>query len=431
MESSMRKYAIIAAAASLLLLTACSDEDMPSVDAADDLSGDVADVDGSGEVDGDTIDPKIVTVNSQFARPSDFVTTCPEEDYSTEPPSDAGTANHPTEGSYGTLSEYNFFWGDMRDLQPVNGVFPYTSNSFLWADGTGKARFIALPAGEKAVFTDGELWEFPEGTIIVKNFMMPDDEREPNCGYVPLETRLLFRRGDTWVSETYVWNDERTEADRIRGGENLFVPVTNVRGQVESRLYGVPTRTQCSSCHGRSDGVDGATRDHLLGVGTPQMNGLVMRDGEAVNQLTWLAEQGVFSNEVPDPATLDSFANPMDLEVDTEDRARAYLHANCAHCHRTDGLAERSQLYLHYEETESNRLGVCKSPLATGPGAGGRAYDVVPGAPEESIMVYRMNSVEPQARMPELATKKVDNFGVDLVSDWIIGLDGSCSTDSE
>jgi len=41
-----------------------------------------------------------------------------------------------------TLSEYNFFQGDLKDLNPTFGVLPYTLNSKLFTDYAKKKRFV-------------------------------------------------------------------------------------------------------------------------------------------------------------------------------------------------------------------------------------------------------------------------------------------------
>ena len=60
-----------------------------------------------------------------------------------------------------------------------------------------------------------------------------------------------------------------------------------------------------------------------------------------------------------------------------------------------------------------------KTPVAAGRGSGGRMYNIVPGHPEESILVYRINSVDPGIMMPELNRKLIHKEGLELIQTWI------------
>ena len=60
-----------------------------------------------------------------------------------------------------------------------------------------------------------------------------------------------------------------------------------------------------------------------------------------------------------------------------------------------------------------------KPPVAAGRGSGDLDYTIVPGQPDKSIMVYRMESTDPGIMMPELGRKLVHNEGVELVKKWI------------
>ena len=46
-------------------------------------------------------------------------------------------------------------------------------------------------------------------------------------------------------------------------------------------------------------------------------------------------------------------------------------------------------------------------------------YDVVPGKPDESILVYRLESQDPAIMMPNVGRRLVFQPGVDLVRKWI------------
>ena len=103
-------------------------------------------------------------------------------------------------------------------------------------------------------------------------------------------------------------------------------------------------------------------------------------------------------------------------------RARAWLEINCAHCHNKNGPAKTSGLFLDYYERNQKSLGINKPPIAAGRGSGDLKYDIVPGDPEHSILIYRFNSTDPGIMMPELGRTLVDKEGLQLIKDWIVSL---------
>jgi hypothetical protein len=55
---------------------------------------------------------------------------------------------------------------------------------------------------------------------------------------------------------------------------------------------------------------------------------------------------------------------------------------------------------------------------------------VVPGKPERSILVYRMDSQDPGVMMPELGRSTTHKEGVALIREWIQQMKGSCESPS-
>jgi len=318
------------------------------------------------------------------------------------------------------ISAYGFFRQPMVAMIPVDGVVPYQVASPLWADGAEKERFIALPPGTTARIGDDEeadRWVFPEGTVIIKNFWFGMDRRAPETTMRLMETRLLVRSAEGWVSHTYVWNESQTEATRHVAGKRFNLAYTDLEGAEATQLYIVPNTNQCNHCHELDD------VNHTLGLVTRQLQRTVVRDGIDVEQLSWLHEQGVVSGRPP--VVEQPLVNPAgDAPLDA--RARSYLEGNCGHCHRTGGNGGTSGLTLLARETHPAAYGICKSPIAAGPGAGGRTADIVPGEPDSSIFIYRMQSTDPEIKMPEIPNMEVDTFGVDLISEWILSLSGAC-----
>jgi hypothetical protein len=74
-------------------------------------------------------------------------------------------------------------------------------------------------------------------------------------------------------------------------------------------------------------------------------------------------------------------------------------------------------------------MGLCKSPNSAGE-VGALRYDVVPGHPEQSILIYRLESTAPKVSMPALGRDVVHVEGVRLLREWISSMSGSCGANS-
>jgi uncharacterized repeat protein (TIGR03806 family) len=309
-----------------------------------------------------------------------------------------------------TLSSYGFFKGDLKNLEPSEGVVHYELNSPLFTDYAFKKRFIKFPAGTQASYHESDILNFPEGTVLIKNFYYPADFRKPNDSIRILETRLLVLDNGTWKALPYIWNDEQTEAYLDVAGQSIDVRWTHYDGSQKHVLYSVPNLNQCKGCHLRGDQV------MPIGPSARQLNGSI--NGHSENQLVQLALGGWLTGLPPieKVARLASYEN---VNESLGSRARAWLEVNCAHCHRPDGPAKTSGLHLLADTKNPYELGVGKAPVAAGRGSGGRNFDIVPGNPDASILYYRINSDDPGVMMPELGKKLIHTEGVDLIREWI------------
>ena len=314
-----------------------------------------------------------------------------------------------------TIDEWELF-ADPSTQTPSEGVVPYDIVAPLFSDYAAKHRFVRVPEGERITVDATGRWQFPVGTVLVKTFAFPYDERDLSLGERIIETRLLVLEESGWRPFVYVWNDDVTEAVLAPAGRRVPVEFIDARGETVSFTYRVPSHTQCGNCHGGTGDIiplgprtGQLDRDHDYGAGPEnQIDHLVA--------LGWLE-----SRPGPSPVFVD-YEDPASTDLDAQ--ARSYIDANCAHCHREGGSAEQSGLWLGIEtEDASVRLGICKPPVATGPrGSGGRAQVIAPGDPDDSIFVYRMESDEPGVKMPEEPTLLVHREGADLVRRWIAAM---------
>jgi len=315
------------------------------------------------------------------------------------------------------LSEYAFFVGPLRDMRPNNGVIAYSVNAPLWSDNAYKGRYLALPeGGQLTPVADGdEDWQLPVGSIVIKTFYFDLDRTTPDEGpYRINETRLLFVTDHGIVAETYLWNEEQTEAVRFVAGTRINMQVIGADGASANQEYVVPNKNQCANCHSRSDKL------HMLGLTTAQLNRESLEE-PGRNQLELWQSAGMIAGDLGDTALLPAYDKPF-VSGSLNGQARAYLHGNCSHCHRTGGAAGVTGLWLLASVTDDYRIGICKGPVAAGAGTGSFHYDILPGHPERSIMPFRMSSVDPEIKMPEIPNLVADQQGVALIESWIAAM---------
>ena len=136
------------------------------------------------------------------------------------------------------------------------------------------------------------------------------------------------------------------------------------------------------------------------------------------NQLAKWHDQGWIDNKFNEVKMI----NWADESKTVDQRARSYLDINCAHCHIEGGSADTSGLYLDYNEKREINLGIYKKPIATGRGSNNLKYSIVPGNPEESILLYRMKSLDPGVMMPESGRALEHTEAIELIGKWIKNL---------
>ena len=286
------------------------------------------------------------------------------------------------------LSDFGFFADGARQL-PASGVVPYQINTPLWSDGSEKLRFVYVPQGMKARAQGDGLLDLPVGSALIKTFKLE--------GRL-IETRVLLHRTDGWLALPYRWNAEQTNATLVLGGARLSARTP----AGETISYAIPNKNQCKECH--------------------SLNGVVAPIGPKARNLSaaWLANfrQAGHLDAVP-KVTRRVPEWSQDRKVPLADAARGYLDANCAHCHNPAGMASNSGLFLNWEESDPVRFGVLKRPVAAGRGSGNLEFDIVPGDPDRSILVYRMESLEGGISMPEIGRASHDREGEAVVRRWI------------
>jgi len=308
------------------------------------------------------------------------------------------------------LSDYGFFATPNAGAAVSEGVRPYDLVNALFSDHASKHRYVYVPKGQSTRYDPEHVFDFPVGSVLIKTFAFAPDMRDPALNERWIETRLLIHKKEGWVAYPYIWNVEQTEAVYAPVGGKQAIETITPDGQAISINYAIPNRNQCKECH--------QTGKELIPIG-PKARNLNHVGPAGVSQIADWTERGILTGA---PETLPTIPTAFDETKPLEDRARAWLDINCAHCHKADGGASNSGLFLGWNETDPTGWGVRKRPTAAGRGSGDNLFVIEPGHPELSILVHRTASTEPGVLMPELGRTVVDEKGLKLIRDWIASM---------
>jgi len=308
---------------------------------------------------------------------------------------------------------------------------PYDLNTPLFSDYAGKYRYVWMPAGTSATYSDDGVFNFPVGTVLAKTFAFPAEAHPDKERLV--ETRLLVHTNSGWVGLPYIWNQDQTEARLDLAPDPVPIRYTDSSGAKRDFTYFIPNANECKQCHDNNHAMQ------PIGPKARNLNkDFPYADGPANQLAHWTKVgylQGAPSPDHSPKAAVwnDPTSGPLDA------RARAYLDNNCAHCHQPGGNAGYTGVDLRAATTpmwgqpppavqrtqpasaDLHSFGICKSPNSSGR-VGTLTYDLVPGHPEQSILLARMTSTRPKEMMPQIGRSTVHQEGVALIHDWIQSL---------
>ena len=306
------------------------------------------------------------------------------------------------------LSQSGLF-ASVSDQVPAAGVIPYSINAQPWADHAVAERFVAVPK-DLSVTPTGAAWTFPKDSVLVKTLSLHLVHGEPSS-LRRIETQILHFDGSDWRPYSYQWNDEQTDAVLLNstGGEQRFdvadPTAPNGKRQQTWRFSG---RAECQRCHNKWSGP-------ALAFNTAQLNKEHDYGSVQASQLETFAHIGLIAKP-PAAKNRPRLVDPYNETADLTDRARGYLQANCAHCHRLHaGGAVLSKMHYDVALKDTKLIGVRPTQGTFGIHA---AHVIAPGDPFRSVLYYRMSKLG-RGRMPHIASSEVDRRGVDLIYDWI------------
>jgi putative heme-binding domain-containing protein len=338
------------------------------------------------------------------------------------------------------LSESGLF-RDTPTHSLAEGVVKYEIASHQWQDYAHSEHFIALPDRQpvrdyamKKQIPGNVNWNwyrfhFPARTVLFKTMSLDMIQGQPSSRK-RIETQVMLFDGQFWTGYTYAWRDDQTDADLVAadGMDQSFkiqdpIFANNTRYQ----NWNFAARNQCMQCHH-------AWAEHTLAFNIEQLN----RPVGGKSQLQSFVEGGLMERWVREKEgekKIDNYtqkdlqstrrlADPHSPLEKLADRAKSYLHANCAHCHRFGGGGGVDFELQAFSDSIEKK--VLNATPVRGTFELPDAKVIAPGHPEKSTLYYRMAKFG-SGRMPHIGSEFVDERGVAIIHDWITSLGKSAT----
>ncbi|MCC9644977.1 PQQ-dependent sugar dehydrogenase [Rhodopirellula sp. JC740] len=316
--------------------------------------------------------------------------------YRLEPnPNQAESATFPQK-----LSETGLF-ADTAKLIPNAGVTEYAPAATMYRDSIFTVRHMAIP-GTDSIHPMRK--KYVEGTVFANTLLREVLDEAGKPVIVRLETQVLSFDGLNWNSTTFRWNQQQTDATLVPSvGATANYRVSDPFWGVREWEHRFHARDVCTSCHNVANpGAASLVPENLradMGAGS----------WKELADAGWVVDAKAKGGH--------EMVDPYDEDQPLEQRARSYLHANCAHCHRPAGGAASRMDLRHIrplDQTETVNINAAQGDF----GLGKDAKVIDPGRPENSVLVYRAATSGP-GKMPRLGCTTADLRGARLLWDWI------------
>lgn len=306
---------------------------------------------------------------------------------------------NPTLGGPPPLLSQTGCFDPSNQMAPTPDLVPFAPSAELWSDAATKRRWMTIPDAKTiTVKSDGD-FDFPPGTVLLKEFSLAGTK---------IETRFLVRQeaDGKWAGYSYRWNDAQTDA--------TLVGMDGDTATYGSQVWSFPSRAQCNQCHTSAAG-------NALGPEMAQLNHALTYPvtGRTANQVATLEKVGLVDTTgfaKPWPAlpalTQDSYT--------VQDRARAYLHANCSNCHRPGGPTFTPPDFRY--SVALSAMGICDvqpTISALEDFIPSEPRLLAPGVPSRSVLYVRLSTEDARVRMPPIGRTLVHAAGAGVVADWI------------
>ena len=310
-------------------------------------------------------------------------------------------------------------FASLTPLTPAPGVAAWSPIAPMWNDGAVAQHHLAIPGDGFIATTNarkiipGFMWYFPKDTVFARTLTL-DLKKGDAASARRIETQLLHFDGLAWNPYSYRWNTAQTDADLVaaEGASDSFT-VTDAsapggRREIPWRFH---SRAECLRCHNAWSG-------ETVGFNWLQLNATAP-DGE----LRRLETLGliVATNA---PKSQAALVNPHDTTKPLADRARSWLHVNCAACHRY-GAGGAVPAHLNVDKKLAD-LRVLDAKPTRGDFGLHDARVIAPSRPYSSTLLWRI-ATEGAGHMPAIGSRTVDEVGLGLLRDWMSQLSSSSS----
>jgi putative heme-binding domain-containing protein len=303
------------------------------------------------------------------------------------------------------LSQTGLFTNTTKQ-RPNAGVYEFAVHEPMWQDGAEATRYVALPE-TNSVHTDIVYQQngsrritttWPNDAVLAKTIRL---------GKTPVETQVLHFDGSTWNGYSYRWNKTATDATLVAaGGDEFEVSAADWQGGTR---YRISSRAECLRCHSTWNKFTPAFEPMQLA----EFTRFPRKSPQQVATELGLANADFFHQN--DNGHLLNSRGRGSLEK----RARSWLHANCAHCHRRHG-GGTAPLEVNYERALSESFTLWQKPTRGDFGLTD-PHLIVPGHPARSVLNYRVSAIG-ASHMPPIGPREVDDHGANLLWQWIAKL---------
>ncbi|WP_395753491.1 PQQ-dependent sugar dehydrogenase [Prosthecobacter sp.] len=279
-------------------------------------------------------------------------------------------------------------FSDTAKQTPAVGVLPFEITEPMWQDGATATRFIALPEGSRIKTTVNGLnfkVEWPAESVLARTITWPANQQR-------IETQILHFDGETWNGYSYRWNEKGTDADLV------FADGTELT--IRDQPWRIHGRAECARCHNNWSGFAlGFQPDQVASIaGKKPSESPALFDGPFLDRLK------------------NHLVSSHDDKAELELRARSWLHANCAHCHRRHGGGS-VPFMVNFD------LPTAETMLFTTPTRGNfgtpDAQVISTGRPDKSILLYRL-AIIGSGHMPAIGAHETDPSGLALLRAWTL-----------